>query len=61
MKRLVALLAAALATTPAVAAPPKLLVVISVDQFSADLYDEYRPSFRGGLARLAGEIGRAHV
>src|SRR5690349_12249324 len=34
-------------------APPKLLVVISVDQFSADLFDEYRPQFTGGLARLA--------
>src|SRR3954465_1041980 len=33
--------------------PPKLLVVISVDQFSADLFDEYRPQFTGGLARLA--------
>jgi hypothetical protein len=32
---------------------PKLLVVISVDQFSADLFDEYRPQFSGGLARLA--------
>jgi len=32
---------------------PKLLVVISVDQFSADLFDEYRPRFTGGLARLA--------
>lgn len=33
--------------------PPKLLVVISVDQFSADLFDEYRPQFTSGLARLA--------
>jgi predicted AlkP superfamily pyrophosphatase or phosphodiesterase len=33
--------------------PPKLLVVIAVDQFSADLYDEYRPDFTGGLARLS--------
>jgi predicted AlkP superfamily pyrophosphatase or phosphodiesterase len=33
---------------------PKLLVVISVDQLSADLFDEYRPQFTGGLARLAG-------
>ena len=32
---------------------PKLLIVISVDQFSADLFDEYRPQFTGGLARLA--------
>lgn len=35
------------------AAPPKLLVVISVDQFSADLFDEYRSHFTAGLARLA--------
>src|SRR4051794_23032988 len=33
--------------------PPRLLVVIAVDQFSADLFDEYRPQFTGGLARLA--------
>jgi len=37
--------------TPAGA--PKLIVVISVDQFSADLFDEYRPHFTGGLGRLA--------
>lgn len=35
------------------AAPPRLFVVISVDQLSADLFDEYRPQFTGGLARLA--------
>ena len=29
---------------------PRLVVVISVDQFSADLFDEYRPQFTGGLA-----------
>jgi len=38
---------------PAPAAPPKLLLVISVDMLSADLFDEYRPHFTGGLARLA--------
>lgn len=32
--------------------PPKLLVVISVDQFSADLFAEYRAQFTGGFARL---------
>ena len=32
---------------------PKLLVVISVDQFSANLWDEYRPHFTQGFARLA--------
>ena len=36
-----------------VANAPKLLVVISVDQLSADLWDEYRPHFAGGFARLA--------
>jgi predicted AlkP superfamily pyrophosphatase or phosphodiesterase len=36
--------------------PPKLLVVISVDQFSADLFDEYRPQFTAGLARLASGV-----
>ena len=38
---------------PAAPGAPKLLVVISVDQFSANLWDEYRPHFTGGLARLA--------
>ena len=33
--------------------PPKLVVAISVDQLSADLFDEYRGQFTGGLARLA--------
>jgi predicted AlkP superfamily pyrophosphatase or phosphodiesterase len=33
---------------------PKLIVAISVDQLSSDLWDEYRPHFRGGLGRLAG-------
>ena len=32
--------------------PPKLIVVISVDQFSADLFAEYRNHFTGGFARL---------
>jgi predicted AlkP superfamily pyrophosphatase or phosphodiesterase len=32
--------------------PPKLLVVVSVDQFSANLWDEYRPQFTHGFARL---------
>jgi arylsulfatase A-like enzyme len=44
-------LASPSATQPA-AAPPRLLIVISIDQFSADLFDEYRPQFTGGLARL---------
>jgi len=44
--------AAAPAATAASAAP-KLVIAISVDQFSADLFDEYRPVFTGGLKRLA--------
>ncbi|WP_239017714.1 alkaline phosphatase family protein [Sphingomonas aracearum] len=32
--------------------PPKLIVAISVDQFSADLFAEYRNHFREGFARL---------
>ena len=32
---------------------PKLIVAISVDQFSADLFAQYRGHFTGGFARLA--------
>ena len=35
---------------------PKLVVAISVDQFSANLFDEYRSSFTGGLKRLANGV-----
>lgn len=35
------------------AGAPRLVVAISVDQFSADLYAEYRPLFTSGLRRLA--------
>jgi len=41
---------------PAVSAPetpPRLVVAIAVDQFSADLFAQYRARFSGGLARLA--------
>jgi predicted AlkP superfamily pyrophosphatase or phosphodiesterase len=34
---------------------PKLVVVISIDQFSASLFEQYRGSFKGGLGRLARE------
>jgi predicted AlkP superfamily pyrophosphatase or phosphodiesterase len=47
---------ALLATTAVAQSPtpkPKLLVVISVDQFSADLFAEYRAHFTGGLKRLS--------
>ena len=41
-----------LATAPAPTGPPRLIVAISVDQYSADLFAQYRPTFRYGLARL---------
>lgn len=34
------------------AQPPKLIVAISVDQFSADLFAQYRDHYSAGLARL---------
>jgi predicted AlkP superfamily pyrophosphatase or phosphodiesterase len=66
MKRILPLLLATLATpalaqtqaTPtAPASPrpaPKLIVAISVDQFAADLFQQYRNRYTGGLARLLG-------
>ena len=58
MRFVTAFLLAALSSTAATAQsaparPPKLIVAISVDQLSADLFDEYRPRLRGGLARIA--------
>jgi predicted AlkP superfamily pyrophosphatase or phosphodiesterase len=61
MLGLIAFILGLFAAAPAPAKPPvslkpgapKLVVVISVDQFSADLFDEYRPHFTGGFARLA--------
>ena len=42
----------AVPAAPAPTTPPKLIVAISVDQFSADLFAQYRNSFSGGFARL---------
>ncbi|WP_238147135.1 alkaline phosphatase family protein [Rhizorhabdus dicambivorans] len=56
MKKLI--LAAMLAALPAAAqagpppARPKLIVAISVDQFSAELFARYRPTYRKGLRTL---------
>jgi hypothetical protein len=54
------LFAALVALPLAVAAPasaettrPKLIVAISVDQFSSDLFGQYRQRFDGGLKRLS--------
>ncbi|MBC2665645.1 alkaline phosphatase family protein [Novosphingobium flavum] len=47
---------AAPAETPAPAAapppPPRLIVAISVDQYAADLFAQYREHYTGGIARL---------
>jgi hypothetical protein len=54
VKRLLAALLA-LGAAPATAqapARPRLIVAISVDQFSADLFAQYRANFTGGLRRL---------
>jgi alkaline phosphatase len=61
MKRIkcLAVVAAILATSPAIAQTvpePKLIVAISVDQFSSDLFNEYRDNFTGGLKRLASGV-----
>ncbi|PCF91908.1 alkaline phosphatase family protein [Sphingopyxis terrae subsp. ummariensis] len=44
------------AKVTAASPPPKLIVAISVDQFSADLFAEYRSHYTGGLARLASGV-----
>jgi predicted AlkP superfamily pyrophosphatase or phosphodiesterase len=50
----VAASASALAAAPPSPLPtPKLVVAISVDQFSAGLFNEWRGKFTGGMARLA--------
>lgn len=56
--KLIAVLAmVATAAIPAAATPsndkPSLIVAIAVDQFSADLFAQYRARYRGGLKRLA--------
>lgn len=62
MKSSAPVLALLLALAPAAASAqsaskpsPKLIVAISVDQFSADLFAEYRQLFTGGLRRLSRE------
>jgi predicted AlkP superfamily pyrophosphatase or phosphodiesterase len=53
-KLLLAVVAAVFTTVSAQPAAALKLVVISIDQFSANLWDEYRPN-SPGLARLAEE------
>jgi predicted AlkP superfamily pyrophosphatase or phosphodiesterase len=42
-------------TARAALAPPKLIVTIVVDQFSANLFDQYRSRYTGGLRRMADQ------
>ncbi|HJV41781.1 alkaline phosphatase family protein, partial [Caulobacter sp.] len=51
-----AVLSAAFAAQAQTKPDPKLVVVISIDQFSANLYAQHRPEFVGGLATLSQGI-----
>lgn len=63
MRKFLLAAAAAIACTPACAQPavqatavpgaPRLIVALTIDQLSADLYDEYRPLLLGGIGRLS--------
>ena len=53
---LFAALIAAPATATTAPPPPKLIVAISVDQFSAALFDQYRGRFTGGLKTLQAGV-----
>lgn len=46
--------AASAAAAAALPVAPRLIVAISVDQFSADLFAMYRPLYAAGLRRLSG-------
>ena len=50
--RLLPFLLIAAASTASAQPAPKLTVVISVDQLSSDLFDQYAPLLQGGFARL---------
>ena len=41
------------------APPAKLVVAISVDQFGLDLFERYRPTYTGGLKRMADGLSLA--
>lgn len=50
------LLAPAALAQPAAPKAPKLIVAIAVDQFSAELFNQYRPTYISGLKRLANGV-----
>jgi predicted AlkP superfamily pyrophosphatase or phosphodiesterase len=53
--RLLVALAAALVSVPAVAKPPRLTLMISVDSMGSDVFMRMRPRFRVGLAALVAQ------
>ncbi|WP_374589557.1 alkaline phosphatase family protein [Novosphingobium sp.] len=44
------------AETPAPANPPRLIVAVSIDQFSADTFAQFRQHYSGGFVRLTGGV-----
>ena len=59
MKKLTTLAALAALPVALQAAPPakpKLIVAISVDQFSSEVFNHYRPSYTGGMKTLADGV-----
>jgi hypothetical protein len=48
-------LAAIVMLPPAPPSPPRLEVLVVLDQFRGDYFDRYGPAFKGGLARFARE------
>ncbi len=59
MKFRIAAALAMLATAPAYAEKPRLIIAISVDQLSSNLFEHYRPTFIGGLKTLSGGVAFA--
>jgi predicted AlkP superfamily pyrophosphatase or phosphodiesterase len=55
---MLSMIAGAALAQPAAApqGPPRLIVAISVDQLSADLFAQYRQHFTGGFRRLSGGV-----
>ena len=56
-----AVFATPLAAQPAAPPPPKLIVAISVDQLSSDVFDDYRPVLNGGFAKLGRGVVFPHA
>lgn len=57
---LTALFACTVGASATAQTPPKLIVAISVDQLSTQLFRAYRPHFTGGLKRMADGVAYAN-